>query len=68
MKKQDYFLKCVLLESLENIGTSFKNKETGESENSEIIKELLKDEKIKYNFYEAIEEELSRVLKEKYGI
>ena len=64
MKKQDYFLKCVLLESLENIGTSFKNKETGESENSEI----LKDEKIKYNFYEAIEEELSRVLKEKYGI
>lgn len=68
MKKQDYFLKCVLLESLENIGTSFKNKETGESENSEIIKELLRDEKIKYNFYEVIEEELSRVLKEKYGI
>ena len=68
MKKQDYFLKCVLLESLENIGTSFKNKETGENENSEIIKELLRDEKIKYNFYEVIEEELSRVLKEKYGI
>lgn len=68
MKKQDYFLKCVLLESLENIGTSFKNKETGESENSEIIKELLRDEKIKYNFYEVIEEELSRAIKEKYGI
>jgi hypothetical protein len=68
MKKQDYFLKCVLLESLENIGTSFKNKETGENENSEIIKELLRDEKIKYNFYEVIEEELSRAIKEKYGI
>ena len=68
MKKQDYFLKNLLVESLGDLGINFINKETGESENNEIIKELLRDEKIKYNFYEVIEEELSRAIKEKYGI
>lgn len=68
MKKQDYFLKCVLLESLGNIGTSFKNKETGKSENSEIIKELLRDEEIKNRLYSVLEDELTEILKEKYGI
>lgn len=68
MKKQDYFLKNLLVESLGDLGINFINKETGESKNNEIIKELLRDEKIKYNFYEVIEEELSRAIKEKYGI
>ncbi|MEE1475749.1 hypothetical protein [Fusobacterium sp.] len=68
MKKQDYFLKCVLLESLGDIGVNFVNKETGKSENNDIIKELLKDEQIKDRLYLALEDELTKVLKEKYGI
>jgi hypothetical protein len=68
MEKQDYFLKNLLVESLGDLGINFINKETGESENNEIIKELLRNENIKDNFYKVIEEELSRAIKEKYGI
>lgn len=68
MKKQDYFLKNVLIECLADIGTNFINKETGKNENSEIIKELLRDEKIKDRLYLALDDELEKILKEKYGI
>ena len=68
MKKQDYFFKCVLLESLGDIGVNFVNKETGKRENNDIIKELLRDEQIKDRLYLALEDELTKVLKEKYGI
>ena len=68
MKKQDYFFKCVLLESLGDIGVNFVNKETGERENNDIIKELLRDEKIKNRLYSVLEDELIEILKEKYGI
>ncbi|MFR4478010.1 MAG: hypothetical protein ACLUBL_02040 [Fusobacterium sp.] len=68
MKKQDYFFKYVLLESLGDIGVNFINKETGKRENNDIIKELLRDEQIKDRLYLALEDELTKVLKEKYGI
>lgn len=68
MKKQDYFLKNVLIECLADIGTNFINKETGENENNEIIKELLRDEQIKNRLFSVLEDELTEVLKEKYGI
>lgn len=67
MKKQDYFLKNVLIECLANIGTNFINKETGENENNEIIKELLRDEQIKNRLFSVLEDELEKVLKEKHG-
>lgn len=68
MKKQDYFLKNVLIECLADIGTNFINKETGENENNEIIKELLRDEQIKNRLFSVLEDELEKILKEKYGI
>lgn len=67
MKKQDYFLKNVLIECLANIGTNFINKETRENENNEIIKELLRDEQIKNRLFSVLEDELEKVLKEKHG-
>lgn len=67
MKKQDYFLKNVLIECLADIGTNFINKETGENENNEIIKELLRDEQIKNRLFSVLEDELEKVLKEKHG-
>lgn len=67
MKKQDYFLKNVLIECLANIGTNFINKETGENENNEIIKELLRDKQIKNRLFSVLEDELEKVLKEKHG-
>lgn len=68
MRKQDYFLKCVLLESLRDIGVNFINKETGKRENTEIIKEILQDEKLKDRLYLVLDDELEKILKEKYGI
>ena len=68
MEKQDYFLKNLLVESLGDLGINFINKETGENENNEIIKELLRDEKIKDRLYLVLDDELEKVLKEKYGI
>lgn len=68
MKKQDYFLKQVLVESLADLGTGFFNKETGKNENNEIIKELLRDENIKSRLYTVLNDELEKVLNEKYGI
>ena len=67
MKKQDYFLKNVLIECLADIGTNFINKETGENENNEIIKELLRDKQIKNRLFSVLEDELEKVLKEKHG-
>ena len=68
MKKQDYFLRCLLVESLADIGTHFTDKKTGKSEDKITITMLLKDEKIKYRFYQALENELQKVLKDVYGI
>lgn len=45
MKKQDYFLRCLLVENLTNIGTHFIDKETGKSEDKITVTMLLKDEK-----------------------
>lgn len=66
MKKEDYFLKNVLVEVLRNTGTQFKNKTTGKNEDNEIIKDLLKDEKINNKFYMILENELIKTLEEKY--
>lgn len=67
MNQKDYFLKHLLVESLGDIETHFINKETGENEDNQTIKELLKNEKIKNRFYRALEIELQEVLKEVYG-
>ena len=66
MKKEDYFLKNVLVEVLRNTGAQFKNKTTGKNEDNEIIKDLLKDEKINNKFYMILENELIKTLEEKY--
>ena len=66
MKKEDYFLKNVLVEVLRNTGAQFKDKATRKNEDNEIIKDLLKDEKIKDKFYMALENELIKALEEKY--
>lgn len=68
MKKQDYFLRCLLVETLANIGTHFIDKETGKSEDKITVTMLLKDEKIKDRFYQVLESELQKVLKDVYGI
>ena len=62
MKKEDYFLKNVLVEVLRNTGAQFKDKNTGKNEDNEILKE----EKIKDKFYMALENELIKALEEKY--
>ena len=67
MEKQDYFLKNLLVESLGDLGINFINKETGENENNEIIKELLRDKQIKNRLFSVLEDELEKVLKEKHG-
>ena len=51
MKKQDYFLHCLLVETLANIGTHFIDNETGKSDDKKIINDLLKNEEIKNRFY-----------------
>ncbi len=66
MKKEDYFLKNVLVEVLRNTVAQFKDKNTGKNEDNEIIKDLLKEEKIKDKFYMALENELIKALEEKY--
>ena len=66
MKKEDYFLKNVLVEVLRNTGAKFKDKATGKNEDNEIIKDLLKNGKIKDKFYMALENELIKALEEKY--
>jgi uncharacterized protein YutE (UPF0331/DUF86 family) len=69
MEKKDYFLSCLLVESLADIETHFIDKETGKNEDKRNIDKLLKDEKIKYRlFYQALEIELQKVLKDVYGI
>ena len=68
MEKKDYFLSCLLVESLADIETHFIDKETGKNEDKRNILKLLKDEKIKYRFYQALEIELQKVLKDVYGI
>ena len=66
MKREDYFLKNILVEVLRNTGAQFKDKATGKNEDNEIIKDLLKDGKIKDKFYMALENELIKALEEKY--
>ena len=66
MKREDYFLKNVLVDVLRGIGTQFKDKATGKNEDNKIAKELLKDEKVKDKFYIALENELIKALEEKY--
>ena len=66
MKREDYFLKNVLVDVLRGIGTQFKDKATGKNEDNKIVKELLKDEKVKDKFYIALENELIKALEEKY--
>ena len=64
MKKQDYFLRCLLVETLANIGTHFIDKETGKNDDKKILNDLLKNEEIKNRFYGMLESELQEVLKE----
>lgn len=66
MKREDYFLKNILVEVLRNTGAQFKDKATGKNEDNEIVKDLLKGEKIKDKFYMALENELIKALEEKY--
>lgn len=64
MKKQDYFLRCLLVESLTDIRIHFIDNETGKNEDKKIINVLLKNEKIKNRFYGVLEIELQKILKE----
>lgn len=66
MERTDYLLKNLLLDVMQGLGTRFENKETGENENSEILKDLLKDERVKNNLYRVLEDELIKALEEKY--
>ena len=68
MKKIDFYLKNLLVECLEELGTNFTDNETGANANNDLIKDLLRDKNIKEKFYDVIETELSQALKEKYGI
>lgn len=67
MSKTDYNLKNLLVTLMIDIGIHFEDKETGESSDNEIIKELLKDEEVKDKFYIVLESELIKALEEKYS-
>ena len=66
MTRTDYFLKNLLIEVMNGMGTHFENKETGKNTDNEIIKDLLKDEKVKDKFYMILENELIQSLEKKF--
>lgn len=66
MTRTDYFLKNLLIEVMNGMGTHFENKETGKNTDNEIIKDLLKDEKVKDKFYMILENELIKSLEKKF--
>ena len=66
MERTDYLLKNTLVEIMRGMGTHFEDKKTGKDHDHEMIKEILKDEKIKDRFYMVLENELIKALEEKY--
>lgn len=66
MKRTDYFLKNLLVEVMRGMGTHFEDKETGKNTDNQIIKDLLKDEKVKDKFYMTLEKELIKSLENKF--
>ena len=67
MTRADYFLKNLLVEVMRGMGTHFEDKETGKNTDNEIIKDLLKDERVKDKFYMILENELIQSLEKKFS-